>query len=275
MASKVGALIVRSIPFFLLTLSALVQTGTFTGQLTDSTQAVLPGTEVTLVNLDTGESRTVITGNNGFYRPTNMSRSNYELSAALDGFKTLIRKDIELTVGEIKRVDFALDPGATSVRITVSGQAPLVNTEEGRISTLVAADQIENLPLNGRNVFTLALTQPGMVDVAALGLQSVASSFSAQGNRHRATNFMLDGTDINRPGIGGEPALIPVQDAVEGFRLSTTNFSPEFGRNAGAVVNVVTKSGSNEFHGSAWGYHRNGALDAREFTDSDKSSPLI
>ena len=275
MACKVRSLLIWSIPFFLLSLSALAQTGTFTGQVTDATQAVLPGTEVTLVNLDTGESRTVITGDNGFYRATNMSRANYELSAALDGFKTLIRKDIELTVGEIKRVDFALDPGAKSIRINVSGQAPLVNTEEGRISTLIAADQIENLPLNGRNVFTLALTQPGMVDVAALGFQSVTSSFSAQGNRHRATNFMLDGTDINRPGIGGEPALIPVQDAVEEFRLSTTNFSPEFGRNAGAVVNVVTKSGSNEFHGSVWEYHRNSALDAREFTDSDKAAPLI
>ncbi len=275
MASKVRSLLITFMPFFLLSWSTLAQTGTFTGQVSDSTQAVLPGTEVTLVNIDTGESRTVITGDNGFYRATNMSRANYELSAALDGFKTLIRKDIELTVGEIKRVDFTLDPGAKSIRITVSGEAPMVNTEEGRISTLIAADQIENLPLNGRNVFMLALTQPGMVDVAALGFQSVASSFSAQGNRHRATNFMLDGTDINRPGIGGEPALIPVQDAVEEFRLSTTNFSPEFGRNAGAVVNVVTKSGSNEFHGSVWEYHRNSALDAREFTDGDKAAPLI
>ena len=130
MACRLRPLLIGSIPFFLLFLPTLAQTGTFTGQVTDSTQAVLPGTEVTLVNLETGESRTVITGNNGFYRATNMFRANYELSAALDGFKTLIRKDIELTVGEIKRVDFALDPGAKSIRIAVSGEAPMVNTEE-------------------------------------------------------------------------------------------------------------------------------------------------
>ncbi len=262
--------------FFLLLCTPLLgQSGTFTGLVSDSTDAVLPGVELTITNLNTGEERTAITGDKGLYRATNLPRGKYELAAALAGFKTHAHSDVELTVAEIKRVDFRLEPGEITTRVTVTGKTPVVNTEEGRISTLVTEAQISSLPLNGRNVFALAVTQPGVVSLDGVGMQSVSSSFSAQGNRHRATNFILDGTDLNRPGIGGEPALIPVQDAVEEFRLSTTNFSPEFGRNAGAVVNLVTKSGGNDLHGSVWEFHRNSALDAREFTDGDEISPLI
>ena len=210
------------IPWFLLLLCAplLGQSGTFTGVVSDSTEAVLPGVELTITNLNTGQERTATTGDKGLYRATNLPRGRYDLAAALAGFKTHARSDVELTVGEIKRVDFRLEPGEITARVTVTGKTPVVNTEEGRISTLVTEAQISSLPLNGRNVFALAVTQPGVVALDGVGMQSVSSSFSAQGNRHRATNFMLDGTDLNRPGIGGEPALIPVQDAVEEFRLS-------------------------------------------------------
>ncbi len=265
------------VPWFLLFLCSplLAQSGTFTGVVSDPTQALLPGVDLTITNLNTGEERSAVTNDRGLYRATNLPRGRYELTASLEGFKTHAHTDVELTVGEIKRIDFSLEPGEIVDLVTVRGETPVVTTEEGRVSSLVTESQINRLPLNGRNVFRLALTQPGIVALDGTGMQSVGSSFSAQGNRHRATNFLLDGTDLNRPGIGGEPALIPVQDAVEEFRLSTTNFSPEFGRNAGAVVNLVTKSGGNDLHGSVWEYHRNSALDAREFTDGDKISPLI
>ena len=176
---------------------------------------------------------------------------------------------VELTVGIIQRVDFVLQVGNLTEQVVV--------TAEARVSALVTEQQIASLPLNGRNIYQLAQLQMGVIGhINSLGLQgNDTDTFAAQGNRHRGTNYLLDGADNNNSGIGGEVSLVPSQEAVEEFRLSTTNFSPEFGRNAGAVVEVVTKSGTNEFHGSIWEYHRNAALDAREFTDRTDPAQLI
>ncbi len=278
MGLRTRLMIFPFLALLLLSASALAQVekGTFTGVVTDATGAVLPGVTITITNMETAEARKVVTGDEGLYRATNFFPGRYEIKAALEGFKSIVNSNLQLTVGEIKRVDFKLEVGEITEIVQVVGEAPAVNTEEGRISAIVGGGQVSNLPLNGRNIFQLAQLQPGVLSVGGLNLQaSDSSSFVAQGNRHRGTNYLIDGIDNNDPGIGGVPTLVPSQDAVQEFRLSTTNFSPEFGRNAGAVVNVVTKRGGNEFHGSVYEFHRNDALDAREFTDEEDTSPLI
>ena len=275
----------RALFFFALTPSMLLFStavlsqagGTFQGSITDTSAALLPGAEVTIVNLHTSAQRTVISSSSGFYRATNIPTGVYELRASLSGFKTAVNTRVELTVGIIQRVDFVLQVGNLTEQVVVTAEASLIQTEEGRVSALVTEQQIASLPLNGRNIYQLAQLQMGVIGhINSLGLQgNDTDTFAAQGNRHRGTNYLLDGADNNNSGIGGEVSLVPSQEAVEEFRLSTTNFSPEFGRNAGAVVEVVTKSGTNEFHGSIWEYHRNAALDAREFTDRTDPAQLI
>nr|MBA2302194.1 TonB-dependent receptor [Acidobacteriota bacterium] len=182
------------------------------------------------------------------------------------GFKTVSQSDVLLTVGDTVRADFELSVGQLSETVNVSSQASLVNTEEGRISNLVDEKRVSELPLNGRNVMQLIELQPGATSNpgnAVLGGSAGGNSAFVNGQRNRANNFLLDGTDNNDQFTAGRVAVNPNVDTIQEFRVSTNNFSAEFGRNSSSVVNVVTKSGSNIFHGTAFEFLRNDSLDAR------------
>ncbi|MFQ5741605.1 MAG: TonB-dependent receptor domain-containing protein, partial [Acidobacteriota bacterium] len=257
---------------------AQTSTATITGVVRDQSGAVLQSVEVTATRTETGEGRAVLTAENGIYRFLNIPPGIYTVRAVLTGFKTAVDTDLEVTVGEVKRVDLTLSVGTITEDLIVQAESTAVNIDEGRLSQLVNSFEVRDLPLNGRNAYQLAQLGPGVFPTLGVTAQDSTSnagfSFVVNGQRHRGNNFLMDGTDNNYVGIGGIPSVTPQVDIIEEFRVATNNFSAEYGRNAGSIVNVLTKSGTNDFHGTVYEFHRNDALDAREWFDSEKP-PLI
>ncbi|GAB4242574.1 MAG: hypothetical protein Kow00109_18300 [Acidobacteriota bacterium] len=263
---------------------AQVRGGGLTGRVTDPTGAVLPGVTVTVRHQATNAVRTAVTNDEGIFRIPNLPPGMYEVKFELPGFKVLVSSDNEVTVGQFTTVNATLEVGEIQEVVTVTGLAAAVNTEDSQPSSLITGEQILELPLNGRNVYALALVAPGVVPamgtVAQTGGAS-SESFMAAGTRARGNNFTLDGASNTNDGISGLPTLTPSVDAVQEFRLIRNNFSAEYGTHSGSVVNVVTKSGTNELHGSVYEFHRNDALDAAdvfapydEATGEKDKSPL-
>ncbi|MDA2923480.1 TonB-dependent receptor [Acidobacteria bacterium AH-259-L09] len=257
---------------------AQTSTGSITGVVRDGTGAVIPGVTITAVRTGTGETRTVISGDNGVYRVMNIPPGIYTLTAELAGFRTVVNEDLEVTIGEILRVDFLLEVGEITEQVIVQAESTTVQKEEGRMSQLVETEEIMDLPLNGRNPYQLAQLGPGIYPTMGVTAQDSSTNhgdtFVVNGQRHRANNYLMDGSDNNYVGIAGIPSVTPQVDIIEEFRVHSNNFSAEYGRNAGAIINILTKSGTNQFHGTVYEYHRNDALDAREWFDDEKP-PLI
>ena len=249
-------------------------TSTITGRVIDASGAVLPGVTVTARNLETSVVRTAVTGADGRYALPLLPVGRYELRAELSGFRPLVRQGLETTVAETVAVDFQLQVGGVAEEVLVSGGASPVNTSTSELSYLVSGKTLEALPLNGRNYTDLALLQPGVLayphrdggSVVAHGL-----GMSVNGQDPRANVYLLDGTLLNdfTNGPAGSAAGTALGlETVREFRVETNAYSAEFGRNAGGQVNVLTKSGSNSFNGSGYYFHRNDALDARNFFDT-------
>ncbi|MBA2303169.1 MAG: carboxypeptidase regulatory-like domain-containing protein, partial [Acidobacteria bacterium] len=203
-----------------------------TGLVKDTSGAILPGATITARNVATNEVRTTVSNTEGLYRLTSLPRGTYEVKAEVQGFKTVSQSDVLLTVGDTVRADFELSVGQLSETVNVSSQASLVNTEEGRISNLVDEKRVSELPLNGRNVMQLIELQPGATSNpgnAVLGGSAGGNSAFVNGQRNRANNFLLDGTDNNDQFTAGRVAVNPNVDTIQEFRVSTNNFSAEFG----------------------------------------------
>ena len=258
----------------LLSTSVWSQTsGEITGKVADASGAVIPGAEVTATNVGTGAARTGVTSAAGIYRIPLLSPGAYSVKATLTGFKTAVREGITVTVGAVLHIDFALEVGALTETVTVTGEASLVNTEQGRVSTLVDTKKIVDMPLNGRNVYQLMNLAPGAVNTSNVVTEPGTgegglSSTSVNGGRINFNGFWLDG--VSNKGLSGGTNLDPSVDSIQEFRMETLNFSAEFGNSSGSVVNVISKSGTNRFHGTAYEFLRNDNLDAREFFDDDK-----
>ncbi|MBI2821260.1 MAG: TonB-dependent receptor, partial [Acidobacteria bacterium] len=257
---------------------AQVTTATILGTTRDESGGFIPGVSVTVRNLGTGIERTVITDDQGRYRVPALSLGNYEVEASLEGFQTAVRSGITLTVGREAVVNLTLRLGEITERVTVTGEAPLVQTTSASLEDLVATQQIEDLPLNGRSYTQLALLQPGVVTVGSTnfgGVSGGGAKLSVGGTRSTTTYFYLDGTDV-KGGLGHTPGSAAGQtlgvETIREFSLLANNYSAEYG-GSGGVINTVTKSGTNEFHGSVFEFHRNSALDARNFFDRDPRSP--
>ncbi|HXF04418.1 MAG TPA: carboxypeptidase regulatory-like domain-containing protein, partial [Blastocatellia bacterium] len=242
-------------------------TGTITGVVTDATGAVVAGATVTIREVKTNLTMTTTTDTSGLYRVTNLPRGIYEIKVEQKGFKTAAVDNVELTVNEVKRVDVTLEVGEISEIVTVTGEVPLINTEEGRLSGLVDKRRIVDLPLVTRDFTQLALLQPGVV---AGGIGSNTGGFSIGGARSRGTNFLVDGIENNDPVVAGFAQIVVPLDSVEEFRLIRNTFGAEFGRLSGGVLSVATKSGSNEIHGTVWEFHRDRSLRARNFFEREK-----
>ncbi len=245
---------------------AQIESGTFAGTVEDPSGAVIPGAVLTVTNQGTNITTTFQTDASGVYRVGNLPPGLYTVKVEAKGFKTVINRDVELTVGAVQRVDFRLELGESVQAVTVVSSAPLVNSEEGRLSALVSASQVENLPLNGRNVFQLMQLAPGAVNVTGVMFENQTHATAdtvVNGVREIFNGFWIDG--VGNKGLSGGPITQPNQDIVQEFRINTLNMSAEYGNSAGSVTTIVTKSGSNEFHGTAYDYLRNDALDATEF----------
>ena len=244
-------------------------TGTISGLVRDVTGAVIPGASVTARNVETGITRTVSTEEQGRYQLPNLSVGRYEVQALLSGFQTAVRSGIVLTVGEQAVVNFTLQVGQVAEKVEVTEEAPLVETTGSSVGGLVDTAQIVNLPLNGRSFDELAQLQPAVAVSQFAGEGSIQSGYttkiSIRGARPEQNSFLLDGTDVMGPtnqipgSVGGQSFGV---DAVREFRVETSTYSAQYGRAAGGVINVITKSGTNELHGTAFEFLRNDNLDA-------------
>lgn len=254
---------------------AQVTTATIFGTVKDETGAILPGANITIKNLDTGITRTMVTDDEGRYRAPNLALGTYEVTAALTGFQTGVRTGIKLTVGSEAMVDFTLKVGEITEKVVVTGEISAVQTTTASITALVDDRKIRDLPLNARSFEQLVFLQPGVSRVATApqgdAFSGSTPKITVAGARLESNLFLLDGTDVQHMFWSHTPGsvagfLLGVETVKE-FEVQTSNYSAEYGRVPGAVINAVTRSGTNEFHGSAFEFHRNSVLDAKNFFD--------
>src|SRR5438093_7312558 len=254
--------------------SAQVNTATISGTLRDESGAVLPGVNVAIQNQDTGISRMVTTNETGRYSAPALGLGNYQVTVQLSGFQSQVRSGIALTVGREAVVDFRLAVGAVSQTVEVKGEAPLVELTNANLGGLVDDRTIREMPLNSRSWDTLAYTIPGVVKYGTANADfnsgSGANKFSVAGARSYSNSFLLDGTDVNDSSNstpGGSAGTNLGVDAIREFKIVATTFSAEYGRASGAVVSAVTRSGTNELHGTLFEFLLNSAFDARTIFD--------
>ena len=241
---------------------AIAQTGSITGLVTDASGAVVGGAKVTVVAKTTGVTREVTTGSGGTYSLVNLQPNAYTLTVEKSGFQQAIFNDVNVTVGEVVPLNAKLQVGTaiTEVNVNAVTQAP-IETDTYQLSTIIDSQAITNLPLILRDPYQLVLLSPGVVSGTSVGGAAV------NGARERNNNFLLDGSDNNDSGVPGQlaGAVGANPDTAAEFRVITNNFDAEFGRDTGAVVDVITKSGTNNIHGDAYWFGRYNALGARDW----------
>jgi len=261
---------------FACTLSAQTFRGSIQGTITDTTGAAIPGAQVKVFSPGTGLSRVVTTNDLGGYVASELPLGIYSITVSMQGFRTTTLNKIPVSVGSVSRADAKLSAGAVQEVVEVNADVPLVETATNTSGGTIEAAQAAELPVNGRDYTKLLELVPGATSDPNGSTESAGSYglFSLNGNRGRSNNYLLDGTDmndgyrnlpaVNQAGVWGAPSTILPVDALAELPV-TGNPEPEFGRSAGATVNIVTKSGTNTFHGSAFEYYRNDSLSARNF----------
>jgi outer membrane receptor protein involved in Fe transport len=263
--------------FFASAANAQTFRGTILGTVTDSTGAAIPGAAVAVKNVNTGLSRTVSTSEDGIYSVPELPIGTYTVTVEKAGFKQGVVTGLKVEVSSEVRADVALQTGEVSQRIEVTGdELPQVESTSNVLGGIVESKVVTNLPVNGRDYQKLIYLVPGVAGSPDQITDSPGSFgvFSVNGARGRSNNFLLDGTDmndgyrndpaINEAGVFGTPATILPLEAIAELRV-LSNSEAEYGRSAGGVINIVTKSGTNVFHGSGFDYFRNNALDARNY----------
>ncbi|HWP42258.1 MAG TPA: carboxypeptidase regulatory-like domain-containing protein, partial [Blastocatellia bacterium] len=247
--------------------------GSISGTVRDPNGAVVPNVEVTIQEERTGLTRTVSTGSDGIYLATSLPVGRYTVSAAPQGFKRTVASGLELHLSENLVVNLTLEIGQVTETINVTAESTTIETKTGNVSSLISEKQVTELPLNGRNYAQLALMVPGVSP--ALGQPGGFASrgtglnagvdMSVNGNGSNQNMWTVDG--VNNMDVGSNRTLLvfPSIDAIQEFRVERNSFSAEFGQAQGAVINLITKGGSNEFHGALFEFLRNDALNATDF----------
>jgi len=259
--------IILSVAFVLIgvdSVSAQSTTGSLSGVVTDQQQAVVANATVTVKNTDTGFTRNGQTDGEGRYRFVNLPIGSYEVTVEASNFSKYVQTGITLLVNQDAVVNAELKAGGVQEVVTVTENASLLNTTTAEVSTRFDEKRLSELPIApNRNVYNVLLSVPGISQLSS-GQTGFANgiSFSSNGGRLRSNNFMLDGQDINDPSLSGGQIAINNPDAIGEVRIITNQFLAEYGRNSGAVVNFVGKSGTNQFHGSGFIFHNNENLNA-------------
>lgn len=261
--------------FLLATSAAPAQQtqATISGTVRDESSGVVPGATVTITHVETGISRTVISDEAGRYAAPQLSLGEYRVQAELQGFQAVVHTGIRLTMGREAVIDLTLKVGEITNKIEVTGEAPLVERTTATLSGLVDEKQVKELPLNGRDYMQLARNQQGVQwyrSSVSSQTTGIGVRISVGGGRDNQNAFLMDGTDINdssnsTPGGAGGSSL--GVETIREFQILTNAYSAEFGRNSGGVINIVTRAGTNEFHGTLYEFLRNSSLDAKNFFD--------
>jgi Carboxypeptidase regulatory-like domain/TonB dependent receptor-like, beta-barrel len=255
---------------FAVSLQAQVDTGSITGTVTDASGAVVSGAKVTMTNEGTGASLSTTTGSDGVYNFSPVRIGSYKLDVSAANFKSEVQTHVVVDVSARVLSNFKLQPGAVSETVEVTSSAPVLQSEDASVGQVVDQRSVNNLPLNGRNFTFLAQLAAGVNTPQADTRGNAASgAFSANGNRPAQNNYLLDGIDNNSDTVdflnGTNYVVLPPVDAIQEFKVQTSDFSAEYGRSGAAVLNATIKSGTNQFHGAAWEFFRNDKLDAADY----------
>jgi Carboxypeptidase regulatory-like domain/TonB dependent receptor len=251
--------------------------GRILGRVADPSGALLPNVKITLVNGATGVSRQTQSNNSGDYVFPEVPVGMYRLEFELPGFKKDVRSDVTLELNQVITLNMTMQIGQAKEVVEVTSEAPLVDTTSTQLGTVVNQRAIVQLPLNERDTYQFLSLQPGVSSQTGADLyygSNNVGSVSVNGGRGRANNFSVNGGDANDMFVN-LPTVQPSPDSVEEFRILTNTFDAEYGRNSGAVVNVVTKSGTNQLHGNLYEFHRNRPLNARGYFDTSKPAFIM
>jgi hypothetical protein len=279
--ARLTRLLILCSSFVLACCSVSAQTGTcvLLGTVGDASGAALPNVKVSATNRDTQLSVSVMTDASGDYRIPGLSPGNYELRAALTNFATEVHRDINLEVSQQLEINISLKIGAVEQEVTVSGGAPLVENATSSLSGVVGEQQMRELPLNGRDIFQLVALQAGVSPNLSAGPslwgKGGINKVAVNGQRAFNNNMTIDGMDANDPlynqSPGGASGVMLGVDAIQEFRIFTDTFSAEYGRDSGSVIQTITRSGTNNLHGSLFEFFRNSALDTKNYFDLPNS----
>lgn len=245
-----------------------------TGAVTDPSRAAISGASVQIQNTSNNVVTTAITRADGSFLSPALQPGNYSVTVIAPGFKSARRNDVTLNVSETARLDIALEVGAVSESVDVTAQAVLLDSTTSSVGTVIDSTSMGNLPLNQRNSFALAFLVPGVTGTIDVGYNS--DNISMNGGRPGSTEVLIDGSPSAPP--GGVPinvlSIFPSLDALQEFRVQTSNYSPEFGRSGSGIINMIYKSGANQVHGTAFELLRNSAVDANSFFNNKNGIPL-
>jgi hypothetical protein len=247
-------------------------TGRIVGTISDPTGAVVPGVQITVTNRATQVSRKTASNQDGYYQVLALPIGNYQVTAEREGFRTVINDEYQLLINQTLRVDIKLRVGATAQKIEVGAEAAAVETVNSTLGQSVTGRTLTNLPLNGRDTLDLALLQPGITE--SNDDNTGAGRYSIAGGRTDSITYLLDG-GVNNDLLDNSNLLDPNPDAIAEFRLLTSNYAAEYGRNGGGIISMVVKSGSNQLHGSLFEFFRNKVLDANDFFNVQQGLPRL
>lgn len=264
-------------PLFLLLLfsslcSAQDATGRIAGTVTDASGAVIPGVQVTATNTATQVSRKASTDRDGYYQILALPIGSYTVNAEHEGFRKIVSSGYKLEINQALRVDIRMQVGTTSQTVDVGAEAAPVETVNPTLGQSVTGRELTNMPLNGRDMLDLALLKPGVTE--SNDDNGSAGNYSIAGGRTDSVTFLLDGGQ-NNDLLDNSRLIDPNPDTVQEFRLLTSDYTAEYGRNAGGIISIVTKSGSNQLHGSAFEFFRNRVLDANDFFNIEEGIPRL
>lgn len=250
--------------------AAQVQNGQFTGTVTDPSGAAIPNAKVSVTNLGTNLTVNTVSNQTGVYNARELPPGSYKISVEAPGFKTAANTNVTLNAGTISHIDFKMQLGQATQTVEVTGEAAQINTEDSRLTSQVTSTQVANLPLNGRNIYDLVQLSPGAVNVRGVVSENGANTV-VNGLRENFNGFLINGA--SNKGLSGGYITQPIEDTVQEFQELTLNMSAQYGNSAGSVTNLVTKSGTNDIHGSAWWFNRNDVFDANDFFSNQTNTP--
>src|SRR5262245_4141650 len=248
------------------TLAVAQNRGSITGRVTDATDAVIPGVSIKVTNVNTGATRETITNETGVFTIDLLPVGAYQIEAELSGFKKEVRSGITLAVDQVVRQTFVLQVGTTSEIVEVTSSSPLVQTDNSSLGAVIEDKKVIDLPLNGRDFSALTYLVPGAFVPSQGSALGYRGGFTTGGVAEDANQFILDGINNNGTGTMEIGARVNI-DALQEFKIETSSYSAQLGRFGGAQVNAVTKSGTNQFHGTSFFFTRNSAIDARNVFD--------
>lgn len=264
-------LVLLSMLALTISMTAQIQNGQIQGTVTDPQGAAIASAKVTVTNLGTNYSVATATNATGNYTAKELPVGSYKVTVEAPGFKTVSNTSITVNAGTIARVDAKMQIGEAREVVEVTGEMAAVNTEDSKLAATVTSQQISNLPLNGRNVYDLMQLAPGAINVTGVDFENGHNTV-VNGLRENFNGFLVNG--VSNKGLSGGNIVTPIQDSVQEFQQLQLNMSAQYGNSAGAINNLVTKSGTNGFRGSAWWFVRNDVFDANQYFLNQQSDPF-